>query len=159
MGSLRGMVAGLIGVAGMAGAIGTVRRAILPPDHEVKTHPEKIIEHAATVLGRADELDVATRRRLGDLMHFGYGAAWGAVYAAATHGRRPHPLIGGLALGSGLWTFGFNVLMPVLGVQKGPWTWGGREFLLTGVAHAAYGTVTTLALEGLDALAARPQRR
>ncbi len=44
---------------------------------------------------------------------------------------------------------GFTVLMPVLGVQKGPWAWQGREYLLTVSAHLSCGVATaaTLRLE------------
>ncbi|MGH3440569.1 MAG: hypothetical protein ACRDUY_00685 [Nitriliruptorales bacterium] len=153
MGLLRGAGAGVIGVAGMAGAITTLRRAILPPDHEVKTHPENVVERAYGLAGRAEELDIVTRRRLGDLIHYGYGAAWGAAYAAATAGRRPHPLVGGPVLAAGLWGLGFCVMFPATGVHPGPWRWEGREFLLTGVAHAVYGAVMALVLDALDGLA------
>ncbi len=155
MGWLKGAIAGAVGVAGMAGAITTLRRALLSSDHQVKTHPEKVIERLYTAFGRSDELDVLTRRRLGDLIHFGYGAMWGAIYAIATEGRRPHPLVGGPSLAVALWILGFTTLMPTLGVQAGPWTWERREFVLTGTAHLAYGTVTALMLEALESLKQR----
>ncbi|MBW3605418.1 MAG: DUF1440 domain-containing protein [Actinobacteria bacterium] len=134
----------------MAGAITTLRRALLPPDHLVKTHPEKVIERLFEALGRTDPLDVVTRRRLGDLIHFGYGALWGATYAVVTRGRRPNPFVGGPLYAALLWGTNFGGLMPLLGVQSGPWTWNGREFAFTGVAHVTYGTVTALVLDALD---------
>ncbi len=144
----RGAAAGLVGVGAMVGVITTLRRTLLSSEqlNAAKTHPEKIVERAAAMVG-TDELDDQTRRRLGDLIHFGYGATWGAIYAGWTAARVVNPVTGGLALAGGLWAFGFNVLMPGLGVQAGPWKWGKREFILTISAHIAYGLVTTGTLE------------
>jgi uncharacterized membrane protein YagU involved in acid resistance len=151
MGFFKGVIAGTIGVAGMAGAITTLRRALLPPDHPVKTHPEGVVERVHALLGRSDGVDVMTRRRSGDLIHFAYGAMWGGIYANLTEGRRPHPFVGGPVLGAALWTLGFCLLLPLSGVHPGPWRWQKREFLLTGVAHLSYGTVMALILDALDA--------
>jgi len=147
---VQGTVAGLIGVSAMVGVITTLRRTLLTTEqlNAAKTHPEKIVERVAAVAG-FEELDDQTRRHFGDLIHFGYGATWGAVYAVLTRNASINPVTGGLALAGGLWTFGFNVLMPALGVQAGPWTWGKREFVLTISAHAAYGLVTTGTLNQL----------
>jgi hypothetical protein len=146
----RGTLAGLLGVAAMAGVITTLRRTLLTTEqlNAAKTHPEKIVERGAAMAGM-EELDDQTRRRLGDLIHFGYGAAWGAVYAVLSRGGAANPVAGGLALAGGLWAFGFNVLMPVLGVQAGPWKWGKREFVFTISAHIAYGLVTAGTLDQL----------
>lgn len=126
----------------MVGVITTLRRGLLTSTElaSARTHPEKIVVRAAGLLG-SNELDDQTRRRLGDVIHFGYGAAWGAVLAMATADREIR-LAHGVALAAGLWAFGFNVLMPGLGVQAGPWTWGKREYVLTTSAHLAYGVVT-----------------
>lgn len=147
---VQGALAGLLGVAAMVGVITTLRRNLLTTEqlNAAKTHPEKIVERAAAMAG-FDEIPDTTRRHLGDLIHFGYGATWGALYASLPHSRAVGPVAGGLALAGGLWAFGFNVLMPVLGVQAGPWTWGKREFILTTSAHVAYGLVTTGTLDQL----------
>jgi hypothetical protein len=95
---------------------------------------------------RLEKLDDRTMRRAGDVIHFAYGAMWGAILALATKGRDLRPLRDGALLAGGLWTFGFAILMPGLKVQSGPWTWTGREFVLTLSAHAAYGAGTVGAL-------------
>jgi uncharacterized membrane protein YagU involved in acid resistance len=148
---VHGLFAGAVGVAGMAGVITTLRRGLLPPDQLVKTHPEKVIERFWEMTGRDPaELDIVTRRRLGDVIHFGYGAMWGSLYAVATEGRRPSPFVGGPVYAASLWTLSFCMLMPFIGVQRGPWTWSRREFLLTGSAHLVYATVMALVLDALD---------
>lgn len=148
-----GAAAGLWGVAGMAGVITTLRRALVPPEQLITTHPEKVIERAwQAVGGDPAELDVMTRRRLGDALHFGFGAFWGAVYALATQHRELDPVKSGLLVASALWVGAFCGYMPLLGIQEGAWRWRGRELLLTGSAHAAYGVTMTVVLAGLRAL-------
>lgn len=146
----RGVVAGLWGVAAMAGVITTLRRALVPPDHMVTTHPEKVIERARQLAGSSGELDVQTRRRLGDLLHFAFGALWGVAYATKTGRHDIDPLIGGPLTGAALWAVGFCGYMPILGIQPGPWHWHRREFVLTGSAHLAYGTTMAMILRALQ---------
>ncbi len=146
----RGVVAGLWGVAAMAGVITTLRRALVPPDHIVKTHPEKVIERARELAGSSGQLDVQTRRRLGDLLHFAFGALWGVAYASKTARRDIDPLVGGALTGAALWVAGFCGYMPMLGVQPGAWHWDKRELILTGSAHLAYGTTMAMILRALQ---------
>ncbi|MFV2039033.1 MAG: hypothetical protein ACC660_02200 [Acidimicrobiales bacterium] len=144
------MTAGLIGVCAMVGVITTLRRWLLSSDQLAgsQTHPEKIVQRVADISG-IGPLDDQIRRRSGDILHFGYGAAWGAVLATAVRSRDVRIGKDGLALGLGLWAFGFNVLLPVLGAHPGPWAWRRREFALTLSAHAAYGITTAAALRHL----------
>lgn len=148
MTSPRGPLAGLLGVAAMAGTITTLRRALLTSEQLAasRTHPEKIVQRVADTAGIGD-LEDRTRRRLGDLIHFGYGATWGTALAVATRDRQINVTRDGLVLGLGLWAFGFNVLLPAIGAHPGTWTWKRREFVLTLSAHTAYGLVTAGALK------------
>lgn len=141
--TMRGVAAGMLGVAGMAGVITTLRRALLTSEQlgASRTHPEKIVQRAADAIG-VEELGDQTRRRLGDLIHFGYGATWGVALATLTKSRPVHILAHGFGLGLGLWAFGFNALLPAIGAHPGTWTWKRREFVLTLSAHVAYGLVT-----------------
>lgn len=134
----------------MVGVITTLRRWLLSSDQLAasQTHPEKIVQRVADISG-IGLLDDQTRRRGGDVLHFGYGAACGAVLATAVRSRDIRVGKDGLALGLGLWAFGFNVLLPALGAHPGPWTWRRREFVLTLSAHAAYGVATAAALRHL----------
>ncbi len=158
MTSMRGAGAGLVGVAAMAGVITTLRRWLLTSDQlsASRTHPEKIVQRVADVAG-VGELDDQTRRRLGDLIHYGYGATWGAILAVAMSDREVRIGRDGLMLGMGLWVFGFNVLLPLIGAHPGTWTWKRREFVLTLSAHTAYGLATAATLRLIDV--GRPTRR
>ncbi len=133
----------MAGTAAMVGVITTLRRALLSSEQlaAAKTHPEKIVERGVDMMNLGTLKD-QTRRQLGDAIHFGYGASWGVALATMTDSKGVHPVGHGLALAGGLWAFGFNVLMPGLGVQAGPWTWKRREFVLTISAHLAYGIGT-----------------
>lgn len=145
-----GIAAGLWGVAGMAGAITTLRRALVPPDEDITTHPEMVVERLKRAIGFEGDLDPMTRRRLADVLHFGFGATWGMVYAVTTRGRHVDPLVGGAAAGSLLWLTAFWGYMPALGVQPGAWTWDKREHLLTGTAHVVYGMTMATILQSLE---------
>ncbi len=149
-GTLQGIIAGLIGVCAMVGVITTLRRWLLTSDQLAasQTHPEKIVQRLADLSG-AGTLDDQTRRRGGDLVHFGYGAAWGAILAHMARSRDIRISGDGMTLGLGLWAFGFNVLLPTLRAHPGPWKWRRREFVLTLSAHGAYGLATAAALRHL----------
>lgn len=131
----------------MVGVITTLRRAILSSEQLAasKTHPEKIIERAFE-FGGLDPLSDEIRRLLGDVIHFGYGASAGLALATVTHGGGVQPVKHGVMLGSALWVFGFNALLPGIGAGGGTWTWQRREFILTIPAHLAYGVGTAAAL-------------
>ena len=137
----------------MAGVIGTLRRALLTSEELAasQTHPEKIVQRLADLAG-AGTLDDLTRRRLADLIHFGYGATWGAVLARLTDDRQVAIVRDGLPFALGLWVFGFNVLLPGLGAHPGTWKWKRREFVLTLSAHGAYGLATAATLRLFQAL-------
>lgn len=148
---MQGALAGAAGVAGMAGVITSLRRAILSTEElaGAKWHPEKVVEALATRAGYA-ELDDQTRRRLGDLIHYGYGAIWGAVLAAATRDGPVSPARQGVPLAAALWVLGFGAVLPLVGAHPPFWTWRtSREFLLTGTAHLTWGLGTATVLKAL----------
>lgn len=61
-------------------------------DRPCRQDPSReVFERVFGLLSRADQLDTVTRRRLGDAIHFGYGAHWGASYAWLTRRGRPIP--------------------------------------------------------------------
>jgi uncharacterized membrane protein YagU involved in acid resistance len=151
-----GVLAGLVGTTAMVGVITTLRRSILDTDQlsASLTHPEKIVQRLGDLTG-LETFDDRTRRRAGDVFHFGYGALAGAAFACSTRSREVRVVRDGGILGLGLWAFGFNVLLPALRAHPGAWTWERREFVLTLSAHAAYGFGTAATLRLLRANQAR----
>jgi hypothetical protein len=146
-------MAGAAGVAGMAGVITSLRRAILTSEELAgsKWHPEKVVEAVAERAGYAQP-DDQTRRRLGDTIHYGYGAMWGVALAMATSGKDVRPIKHGVPMAAGLWGLGFGAVLPAVGAHPPFWTWKTpREFLLTGSAHITWGVATATVLKALRA--------
>lgn len=151
---IRGAAAGLLGVAAMGGVGLLVRRTFADPDAPMKTHPEQVAERIYEVAGRSEDLDVRTRRRLGDLLHYGFGAMQGIVYARYIDPRDHNPLVSGPVFALGLWAAGFCGYLPALGIHPPPWRWKPLEFLITWGTHTTFGVVT-----GLTCRALRQRRR
>lgn len=91
-----GAAAGMIASSIQAAVGKTGEQALLPPREDMDLAP--------VLVGRVAEyanVDVsdATRWILGTGFHYGYGAFWGAAYAAVHHRTRVPPVVGGLALG------------------------------------------------------------
>ena len=76
---------------------------------------------------------------LTNVMHWGYGTAWGAVYGAlmgkAAHAR---PVARGLGFGAGVWVMSYVQLVP-LGIYEPPWKYSPPELALDLSYHLAYG--------------------
>jgi hypothetical protein len=118
---------------------------LLPPGEDANIAP-RFVQRLAEHLGAS--LPHPARWVLGTLFHYGYGAGWGALYAAALGllppRRRPPALAGGAALGVALWVLAFGPLGAA--VQSGterpprrrPWTGN----VLTWSVALAFGLVT-----------------
>jgi hypothetical protein len=72
---------------------------------------------------------------LTNAMHWLYGTSWGAVYGLLA-GR--DPLIGGVALGTGVWAASYAELVP-LGIYEPPWKSPPEELALDLSYHLVYG--------------------
>ena len=148
---IRGSIAGTAGVAGMAGVITSLRRALLSTAELAgsKWHPEKVVEAIAarTGIGTPDD---QTRRRIGDAIHYGYGAMWGAAFATATPNAALRPIGHGVPMAAALWGLGFGAVLPAVGAHPPFWAWKSpREFVLTGAAHLTWGIATVTVLKAL----------
>jgi hypothetical protein len=92
------------------------------------------------------------------VLHLGYGATAGALYAAAV-GRGPRSLAGrGLGLGLPLWAFGNLVLLPGLGIAKPAWRSRPSETAVNVAAHLLYGLATALVTDELESQKRRQPR-
>jgi hypothetical protein len=92
------------------------------------------------------------------LLHLGYGAASGALYAAAL-GRHRGSVVGrGLGLGLPLWAFGNMVLLPALGIAKPAWRSRPSETAVNLGAHVLYGLATALVTDELESQKVRQPR-
>jgi hypothetical protein len=78
-------------------------------------------------------------QKLGEWLHFGFGTAWGPVYALAGRRTGINPLKLGLLLGAGVWVVFDEGLTPAAGFSPPnrafPWQTHARAF----IAHLVFG--------------------
>ena len=143
-----GAIAGVIGASSM-----TVLRMFAHRAGWVQQMVPQAVEawasRAAVRHGAPAPRGLATRHVADQLLHFGYGATWGALFGvlharAAANGP-------GSAVGFGLiqWAFGSMLLFPALNIGKPPWRSGSRENFVNVTAHLAYAALTSFLVEEL----------
>jgi len=90
---------------------------------------------------RQRPLDARFARLTNNVMHWGYGIAWGtalSVVAASVPRRR---LLFGPAFGATVWASSY-VTLPLAGLYKPIWRYSVAELAPDLAAHLTYGTVT-----------------
>lgn len=138
----RGQLAGLAGAAVM-----TVSQRV---EMAVSKRPPSTVpgQVGVRLLGRSDE----DAQRLSPVVHWGHGAAMGAVRGVLGAAGLRGPAASAVFFGV-LWT-GDALLYRALGIADWPWRWN-RTALITDLGHKAVYAATT----GLvyDSLSSRPQ--
>jgi uncharacterized membrane protein YagU involved in acid resistance len=76
------------------------------------------------------------------VLHYAYGAAWGAAWALARHRFERLGLLAGLAFGAALWAISDEALVPLLRFTPPPWRYPLSSHLRGLVGHLVYGTAT-----------------
>jgi hypothetical protein len=98
----------------------------------------RILDEAAT----GKEPKKETKMTLSTLIHWGYGMLVGGLYGAMRGGAADVPDVpGGLGYGTGLWLFGSELAVPMLGLAEGPTTQPLESHAYALGAHFVYGTV------------------
>jgi hypothetical protein len=146
--SVRGALAGVAGTAAMTvwqelsaklqSSESGARQGAEPQDPwEKASAPAKAGRIVLRALGYevpAGQIDL-----LANVMHWGYGTTWGAVYGAvAGKGAREQPLSRGLGFGALVWVMSYVQLVP-LGIYEPPWTYSPQELAMDLSYHLAYG--------------------
>jgi hypothetical protein len=136
----RGLVAGLIGTAAMTLSSTIEMRARKRPPSDA---PAKAVE---TVL-EIEPKDEAAEERLSNIVHWGYGTAWGVA-------RGMLDLVGLKGLAATLAHFAAvwgaaMVMLPTVRAAPPPTEWGTTELAIDGFHHAVYATATGAAYEAL----------
>lgn len=137
----RGLVAGLLGTAAMT-VSSTVEAKLR--DRAGSTAPADAAER---VLGIDDFDSDAAEQRFSQLVHWGYGTAWGAARG----------LLRALGLGPRAATAahfavvygGEQALLPALGVAPPATQWGAEEVGIDALHHTVYVLATATAFEWL----------
>lgn len=136
-----GVFAGLVGTAAMT-VSSTVEMKL--NDRESSSAPA---DAAGAVLG-VKPVDDAGAARFGNMVHWGYGAGWGAVRgllgASGLHGPAAAGVHYGLVWG------GEQAVLPATGAGKPVWEYGGAALATDAWHHAVYAAATSLAYEWLD---------
>ena len=90
-------------------------------------------------------LEARFARVTGELVHWGYGMWWGALYGVATaQGRRSGAGWGPL-FGAAVWGTSY-LLLPITGLYRPVWEYGAGELAPDLAAHLIYGTGTAATL-------------
>jgi hypothetical protein len=106
----------------------------------------------ARIAGRPPESDEA-KSLLSYAVHFGYGTLQGGVFGALSEGSGAPAALAGPAFGTGLWLFGDEGAVSLLGLAPGPGRYPLTQHLHRWGAHLTYGLVAALATALLRRLA------
>ena len=137
----KGLVAGLVGTAAMT------LSSTLEMNLRDRGSSDAPAKAAGEVLGVEPETD-ADRARFGNIVHWGYGTAWGA----------PRGLIGSIGLKgpvasalhfAAVWGTE-QVMLPALDAAPPPTEWGAQEIAIDAFHHAVYAAATGAAYEYID---------
>jgi hypothetical protein len=150
----RGIVAGVAGTAAMTAVQESVSRLRDssdgnggPPTWDDAPAPAKV---ARKVLeGVFDAPQPASRiPLLTNVMHWGYGAAWGAVYGLLHGTLRARPILQGPLFGAGVWVMSYVQLVP-MGLYRPPWEYDVETVGIDLSYHLAYGLGVAAAFDAL----------
>lgn len=104
-------------------------------------------ELAAKLLGY--DVPIEQAGRLTNLMHWGYGPAWGAQFALVAAVRRRRPgTASGLAFGTLVWASDY-VTLPLIGVYQPIWRYPKRALLEDLTAHLVFGLCSATTLRAI----------
>lgn len=105
----------------------------------------RILYHWATDM----DPDKATKTALSYLVHWGYGIAQGALYARLRGPVHGADALGGITFGGGLWFFGDELVVPMLGLQDGPTASSLSTHMNRLALHLVYGITTAATVQWL----------
>lgn len=159
-GLLSGAIGGLVGTIIMtqfqsawskaAQELKPERRYDLPEsDREKEDATMKAAGKIAALAGR--ELSHDAKKKLGPVVHYGFGTLQGAIYGTALEavGERGGGLIAGLALGAALFALADEVAVPYFGLGSKPSETQLKWHLYGLGAHLVYGLSTEVVRKGL----------
>jgi hypothetical protein len=164
---VEGMIAGAIGAgvqtlffrATSKLAPPTPKGAFEPPEPEQadESELETVARRLVEELAQRGPLDEPTKRRLGQAVHYGFGAAWGGMYGLL---RASYPRLGGVSgaagFGVAVWMASDNLILPALKLAAWPHHYPLRSHAYAVAAHLAYGAGVGLTLAAEDRAAILP---
>lgn len=138
----------LIGAA--AGAAATLPMTVvmetlherLPGEPPRPLPPREVLDGIAAQAGVHDDLEEEDKENLTLAIHFGYGAACGAVFGSIAPRSLPAAVASGMAFGVGIWAGSYLGWLPALGVRHHAKFDPGERSALMIAAHLVWGGVT-----------------
>lgn len=100
------------------------------------------------------QLDPQWAGRINNLMHWGFGIQWGALYGAVASSMEPPPVLLGLPFGACVWLFGYAVL-PLGHFYEPIWKYDVETLAKDLGSHLVYGSATGLCFRLLTPSAER----
>ena len=152
---LLGAAAGALGTFTMSPARNAIARFQSEEDQrrEVEaSYSDKSPARAAKKLAEPLGIELRDPKRAGHVISWTYGTLWGVAYALISRrNQAPLPLLGGLALGAGLWAIGDEIFVPALRLAPGPTRFPVSTHAKALGCHLAYGSGVDLGLRTLRA--------
>lgn len=112
---------------------------------------ETTARRAVEQLAQRGPLEARDKERLGQVVHYGFGAAWGGLYgllrASYPRLRRPSGVLG---FAVGVWMVGDNVILPAFKLAAWPHRYPPKSHAYALAAHLAYGAGVAATLEAID---------
>ena len=139
----RGAAAGLFAGIPQVLIVQAVERPLGLPREKADIGP-RFVKRITERLG--DPLHPAAQWGLAALFHFGYSAAWGALYGLADQLLRPPPALAGAAMGAVIWTAAFSHwgAGTQTGTEPDPGRRGWRDDVLHWTAALSFSLTTAL---------------
>jgi hypothetical protein len=159
-----GLAAGFVGAVAQSLFFACTKKVAPQPSAQAfePVEPEQLTETATETVARRFKEQLARRGPLqhpelaAQVVHLGFGSAWGAVYGLAA-GTLPSVATfrGGMTFGMIVWLVSDDLLLPTFRLSAWPQHYPVKNHLYAILAHAAYGVAMAAAFRGLDR-AARP---
>jgi uncharacterized membrane protein YagU involved in acid resistance len=124
------------------------RQAQDPPKQRRQNSEEAANVKAAVAVSEAvfdHHLAPAEKEWAGQLVHYGYGTAAGALYGAAAEHWEDVRMGEGVVFGAALWALSDEVAVPVFHLSKGPQEYPLRTHAMALASHLVYSVTTELA--------------
>lgn len=126
--------------------------ALAGQHHEEGESSTAAVGRTTYEVATGEEPPEETKTALSQTVHWGYGTTMGGVYGALRGQRDGLDTSGGLAFGTALWALGDELMVPLLGLSKGPTAFPLAQHLHRLGAHLAYGLAAAAATQGGHAL-------
>jgi putative membrane protein len=127
-----------------------------PTGHLENMPPAVLADRVARRLGRGP-LDTPTKLRVQNVVHYSFGALFGAVYGVLAEVFPAATAGAGTAAGAGLYAAGHGTALPLLRVQEPPWRLPRAAFAWEFTSHLLFGFALELGRRSASrVLAVRP---